>query len=729
MPLYLMASWKAWCQELLARSRTKGEQAVYKRIDDLTADTTGLFRIVARIIGSKKSKNGNLVLWVCDGTRNSSFPQKRFELFARSTTTVITSNLPGVNHTAIPVHIGQSHPRFQYILDSYAGEVGKLVEITGIYLAKTKSDPVLVFDRGSLINDITVLSAYEVVGSMEAKEFLNAEISQSYKICNESQSPVEVPELSLPVSKETNKILPDDDSSSMPKPPFNLSGSLPGTPVTISEISLATTSQKHTIGEKVCEKKLNRKSKEKNRVVSHYKQSSCTESTTRKRLRPDKLCNEAKKRKKSCCEIETSSKILKNTSHHQAAAEGCMNKETLGKKRTAGQRRQSTGQKRPRLPAGAINVLKQQNISSTLPLCKPPLKESRLALAIEAKSMTTPAKHKNREHKQLKKGSAKPNIKPVDIASMMRELNEKELGRTLAAKENFIVTAKGPDPAIKGTPLTKLSTSEMSSPNRRTQVDRIRPSNNSLGDGRKARLRKLSNSWFSAATSKRMHVRKRSIKVAEANINHVSKPTPSSEFKLTTPKAGKKLTVLTASSRYVSLREAMKFCSERLRNLHIWSDEEALKNLTEPPQFYENLRESFTVNVNVVFLSTTVLGLLREYCKDCHMPIEEESISVNPTECLHSRKVWKWFAKLRLEESNSATVEALLVGSEADTFFCGLTASEVGASEDSRAIIRKFIGALETSKDALDIGLLAYENENGQIGWMVQNTRGLAVIP
>lgn len=189
----------------------------------------------------------------------------------------------------------------------------------------------------------------------------------------------------------------------------------------------------------------------------------------------------------------------------------------------------------------------------------------------------------------------------------------------------------------------------------------------------------------------------------------------------------KPLTSLTAPPKdlgFTSLRNALKFCKERLRNLHVWCNVEELKKLKSTPKFYPNLKEPFNVQVRVRVLSKTIDDLVKRYCRDCHKCLDSIEIESDKSNCRHLTKEWKWFAKLRLSDNLGEAIEALLVGIEAEEFFCGILAEELKMGTRGRLIVENFIVAIEGSTTPLDIGLLGYEDEGGDVAWLVKRTRG-----
>ena len=76
-----------------------------------------------------------------------------------------------------------------------------------------------------------------------------------------------------------------------------------------------------------------------------------------------------------------------------------------------------------------------------------------------------------------------------------------------------------------------------------------------------------------------------------------------------------------------------------------------------------------------------------------------------------------------MSDDVQVVIEALLVGSEAEelNFWGGITAEELKKSNRGRVIVENFIMAIEGSTVPLDIGLLAYEDDNGGV-FMVRQT-------
>jgi len=184
------------------------------------------------------------------------------------------------------------------------------------------------------------------------------------------------------------------------------------------------------------------------------------------------------------------------------------------------------------------------------------------------------------------------------------------------------------------------------------------------------------------------------------------------------------LTALPNDLGFTSLTNALKFCKERLRNLHLWCNVEELKKLKSAPRFYPNLKEPFNVQVRVRVLSKKIDDLVKRYCRDCHICLDSIEIESDKSNCRHLKNAWRWFAKLRLSDSSGEAIEALLVGIEAEEFFCGILAEELKMGKRARFIVENFIAAIEGSTVPLDIGLLAYENENGDVAWLVKRTQG-----
>jgi len=184
-----------------------------------------------------------------------------------------------------------------------------------------------------------------------------------------------------------------------------------------------------------------------------------------------------------------------------------------------------------------------------------------------------------------------------------------------------------------------------------------------------------------------------------------------------------KLVALSKDLSFTSLSNALKFCTERLRNLHLWCNMEELKKLKTAPRFYPNLEEPFNVKAKVRVLSERTDDLVKQYCRDCHMCLNSQQLKV-VNKCRHLRREWKWFAKLNLSDEVGVMIEVLLVGSEAEEFFCGITAEELKKTKRGRAIVENFIMAVEGSKCPLDIGLQAVEDDHGDILWLVKRTQG-----
>lgn len=185
-----------------------------------------------------------------------------------------------------------------------------------------------------------------------------------------------------------------------------------------------------------------------------------------------------------------------------------------------------------------------------------------------------------------------------------------------------------------------------------------------------------------------------------------------------------KLTALSNDLSFTSLSKALKFCKERLRNLHLWCNKEELKKLKTAPRFYPNLKEPFNVKVRVRVLSERVDDLVKQYCRDCHFCVNSKHVEAIKPKCRHLRREWKWFAKLKLSDMVGVIIEVLLVGSDSEEFFCGITAEQLKKSNRGRVIVENFIAAIESSKCPLDIGLLAVEDDNGDILWLVKRTQG-----
>jgi len=198
----------------------------------------------------------------------------------------------------------------------------------------------------------------------------------------------------------------------------------------------------------------------------------------------------------------------------------------------------------------------------------------------------------------------------------------------------------------------------------------------------------------------------------------------SSEPRNTHTKPLTSLTALPKDLGFTSLTNAIKFCKERLRNLHLWCNVEELKKLKSAPRFYPNLKEPFNVQVRVRVLSKTIDDLVKRYCRDCHICLESVEVEADKSNCRHLTNEWKWFAKLKLSDNFGEAIEALLVGIEAEEFFCGILAEELKMSKRGRFIVENFIVAIEGSSVPLDIGLLGHEDENGDVAWFVKRTQG-----